>query len=178
MATNLAATTIDQLWAALQSNGYYTSSSLNLPATNVLGSDGINALLGDATLFPTKALTMTVTSTQPPGTSIVITGALTGNFLGQTTPAAIATFTIDGNGVPALALVVTTASGTVLATAFSSLDSDSAPAQQAFSAASFTAGSGTPPTLAFSGTPDLSGTPYPKLWAGKAPALAGAITSW
>src|SRR6188768_3472284 len=136
MATNLTATTIDQLWAALQSNGYYTTSSLNLPATNVLGSDGITALLGDATLFPTKALTMTVTATQPPGSSIVITGALSGSFLGQAAPAAVATFTIDGNGVPALALVVTAAPGTVLATAFSSLDPASAPAEQAFSASS------------------------------------------
>jgi LysM repeat protein len=178
MASNLAATTIDQLWAALQSNGYYTSGSLNLPATNVLGSDGITALLGDATLFPTKALAMTVAATQPPGSSIVITGALTGSFLGQTRPAAVATFTIDNNGVPALALTVTTAAGTVLATAFSSLDPDSAPAEQAFSAASFTASSGTPPTLQFNGTPDLSQTSYPKLWSGKAPVLAGGITSW
>src|SRR5690349_18472206 len=139
MASNLAATTIEQLWAALQSNGYYTPSSLNLPATNVLGSDGIAALLGDATLFPNKALAMSVTATQPPGSSIVLTGTLTGSFLGQTRPAAVATFTIDNNGVPALALAVTTASGTVLATAFSSLDPDSAPAEQAFSAASFTA---------------------------------------
>ena len=178
MGTNLAATTIDQLWAALQSNGYYTSSSLNLPATNALGSAGIDALLGDATLFPSKALAMTVTATQPPGSSIVITGTLAGSFLGQQAPAAVATFTIDGSGVPALALVVTAASGTVLATAFPSLDPASAPAEQAFSAASFTAGSGTPPTLQFNGTPDLSGTSYAKLWSGKTPALTGAITSW
>lgn len=178
MATDLAAMSIDQLWQALQSNGYYTSTSLNLPATNALGSAGIDALLGDTTLFPAGSLAMTVTATQPPGSSIVLTGTLTGSFLGQSKPAAVATFTIDGSGVPAFALVVTAASGKVLATAFSSLPSDSAPAVQAFSAASFTAASGTPPTLQFSGTPDLGKTGYAKLWSGKTPALAGPVTSW
>ncbi|MCX8477835.1 MAG: LysM domain-containing protein [Sphingomonas sp.] len=178
MATDLAAMSIDQLWQALQSNGYYTSSALNLPAANALGSAGIDALLGDATLFPGKALAMNLTGTQPPGSSIVLTGTLANAFLGQANAAAVATFTIDGTGLPALSLVVTTASGTVLATAFASLPADSAPADQAFSAASFTAGSGSPPTLQFSGTPDLSQTAYAKLWSGKTPSLAGTITDW
>ena len=177
MAT-LAGTTIDQLWNELQSNSYYTSSSLNLPATNVLNSPGINALLGDTTLFPTGSLSMAVTATQPPGSSIVITGTLTGSFLGQTKAIAVATFTVDDKGVPTLTLMVSAKSGMVLATAFPSLPKDSAPAEQAFSAASFTAASGTPPALQFSGTPDLSQTAYTKLWSGKTPALAGPITSW
>lgn len=178
MATDLAAMSIDQLWQALQSNGYCTSSALNLPATNALGSAGIDALLGDATLFPGKALAMNLTGTQPPGGSIVLTGTLANPILGQANAAAVATFTIDGNGDPALSLVVTAASGTVLATAFASLPADSAPADQAFTAASFTATSGSPPTLQFTGTPDLSQTAYAKLWSGKTPTLAGAITDW
>jgi LysM repeat protein len=172
------ATTIQQLWSALQSTGYYSSGSLNIPASNSLGSPGISALIGDAILFPKAALSMAVTGTQPPGNSIVITGTLTSPFLGQAKPVAVATFTIDASGVPALALAVTAASGTVLLTAFAKLDPEKAPGMQAFSAASFTASSGTPPTLQFSGTPDLSQTLYAKLWSGKAPLLTGAITSW
>ncbi|WP_107694426.1 LysM peptidoglycan-binding domain-containing protein [Nitrosospira sp. Nsp2] len=85
---------------------------------------------------------------------------------------------IDGSGVPSLALTVTTAPGTVLAIAFPTFDPESAPATQAFSAASFIASSGTPPTLQFNGTPDLTQTAYSKLWSGKTPVLAGPITSW
>lgn len=178
MATDLTSTTIDQLWAALQSNGYYTPSALNVPANNALGSPGIDALLGDTALFPGKALAMKVTATEPPGTAIVITGTFIGNFLGQSTAAVVATFTIDGNGAPTLSLAVTATSGTVLAAAFPALPSDSAPAVQPFSASSFTASSGTPPTLQFSGTPDLSATDYAMLWSGTPPTLTGFITSW
>src|SRR5437879_824831 len=96
------ATTIGQLWAQLQSASYYTPGALNLPAANSLGSAAITALLQDPMLFPAKALVMTVTSAQPPGSSIVLTGTLAGGFLGQNKPAAVATFTIDGSGQPAL----------------------------------------------------------------------------
>lgn len=173
----VATTTIDQLWSVLQSN-YYSPGSLNLPATNVLGSLGISALIGDTTLFPGAALSMAVTDTKPPGSMIVISGTLTSTFLGQAKAVATATFSIDANGVPALALTVTAAPGTVLALAFPGFDPESAAATQPFMASSFTARSGTPPLLAFSGTPDLSESAYPKLWSGKTPVLAGPITNW
>jgi LysM repeat protein len=178
METELGTTTIDQLWAQLQSKGYYTAGALDLPATNTLGSPGIDALLGDATLFPGKALAMKVAGVQPPGSSIVMTGTLGASFLGQNAPAAVATFTIDDTGQPALALAVTAAAGTVLSTAFPSLPAGSAPAVQPFTTASFTATSGTPATLVFSGTPDLSQTTYASLWTEQVPALTGPVTSW
>ena len=106
MHTGLVTTPIVELWAQLQSAGYYKPGLLNLPADNALGSAGVDGLLKDTILFPGKALVMNVTTVQPPGGSIVLTGALASGFLGQDKPAAVVTFTVDGDGHPALTLVV------------------------------------------------------------------------
>ena len=57
MHTGLVTTPIVELWAQLQSAGYYKPGLLNLPADNALGSAGVDGLLKDTILFPGKALT-------------------------------------------------------------------------------------------------------------------------
>ncbi len=177
----MSATTIEALWAALQASYYNAGTKqLALPATNTLNAPALAALLGDAGLFPAKALTMSVDKVVPPGNTIVLTGALSGTFLSLPagTPA-VATFSIGAGGEPQLAVAVSPAAGQALGLAFPALKAQTPPADQAFTTAVFTAASSaTVPTLQFSGVPDLSGSGYAKLWTGAVPPIMGAITAW
>jgi LysM repeat protein len=101
---------IQQLYSALQSNGYLNLSAktFNLPPSNALGSASLNALLGNASYFPSTGLGMTgVTAPAPTGSTIVITGSFSQTFLGSPTPVSTsAIFYLDNSGNAQLDLVI------------------------------------------------------------------------
>ncbi len=170
---------IQALWSALHSNGYLdaANTNLNLLASNQLGSAPISTLLADIVLFPSAALSIAVSSAQPPGNTIVLVGTLNGTFLGFTNPTAVATFSIDGQQTAQLQLSVALPDGTVLETAFPAL-AQTAPGTQLFQNAAFIASSTIAgPTLQFAGAP-VPDASFVDLWPSGPGLLQGAITSW
>jgi LysM repeat protein len=177
--------TIDELLAALHADGYLSqdNTSLNLPANNKLGSPPIDALLGNAVLFPLPQLVMAISQLVTTETAILIIGTIakaTTIVRAFSDTTAKATFTIDSQGVAELEVAVDLPDGAVLATAFPSLVTTppNAAGAQAFTAAVLgVASAQAGPTMSFSGIP----VPDPSiagLWSKNPGTLAGPITEW
>ncbi|HXA50959.1 MAG TPA: hypothetical protein VNV86_11665, partial [Candidatus Acidoferrum sp.] len=114
---------IQQLYSALQSNGYLSGTTFNLPGNNVLGSTSLSALLNNTAYFPASTLAMTgVTAPAPTGSTIVITGSFAPSFLGSATPISTsAILYLDGSGNAQIDLVVLFADTWTFSSSFSGL---------------------------------------------------------
>lgn len=165
------------LWDALHSNNYLDASNtqLNLPAQNQLGSPAIQALLQETALFASSSLVMSLSATSH-DERIVLSGTLSGSFLGATNPAAVATFWLDEQQVAQLTVAVSMPKGYRLLSSFGTLQ-DSFAGEQVFASTTLTASSTSPAqTLGFAGVPSLHAS-IVKLWGNASPgAMTGSIT--
>ncbi|WP_417585114.1 LysM peptidoglycan-binding domain-containing protein, partial [Nitrincola sp.] len=188
-----AGSPIQDLWNKLLADGYISADlkTLNLAATNSLGSQPITELLNDKNLFPTNSIVMELTNAAPPssGNEIVLAGVIVGHSFNFDSPNASATFTISGTNTAQLEVTTVAPQGSkTLGTAFPGLKpanpstygaSTSSPAAETtFSTSTFNAASSDAGIIVtFNGQP-VPNYAYQRMWKTSPAPMSGSITNW